>query len=97
MLSKSVLQAKLNARSGSGSRLFANASFASCRSSTLGLSEISTMALSTASAPLTTSGGAKSLIRFISPIQAPLFVVQHDLVFGVSFSTKLEALITKSA
>ena len=54
--------------SGSGSKLLDNASFASCRSSILGFSEISTMALSTASAPSTTSVGAKSLIRLMSPI-----------------------------
>lgn len=44
-------QISLNARNGSGSRLLDNASFASCRSSILGFSALSTMALSTASAP----------------------------------------------
>ena len=42
--SKSVRQISLNARSGSGSGLLDNACFASCRSSILGLSAISTMA-----------------------------------------------------
>ena len=60
---------RLNSRSGSGSRLLDNASIASCRSSTLGFSEISTMALRTASAVATTLGEAKSLIRLISPIR----------------------------
>jgi hypothetical protein len=46
-----------------------NASFARCRSSILGFSEISTMALRAASAPPTTSVRAKGLVRLIIPIR----------------------------
>jgi len=83
MLSKSVLQAKLNARSGSGSRLFANASFRK-------LPELD------ARLERNLDDGSQHRLRAADhirrseephsvhkPDQAPLFVVQHDLVFGV--------------
>ena len=56
---------------GNGKRLFGDgtpsASLASCPSSTRGFSEISMIALSTASASATTPGGAKSRMRLMSP------------------------------
>jgi hypothetical protein len=64
----------------------------SARRSTPGLSEISTIALSTASAPPTTLGGAKSLIRFISPIRRRSSSFRTISSWVYAFSTKLEAL-----
>ena len=58
--SRSARQARLNASNGSGSRLSDNAALASCPTSTPGLSEISMIALSTASAASTMSGGARA-------------------------------------
>jgi hypothetical protein len=47
------------------------------------------MALSTDSAPSMTSGGAKSLIRFIKPDQATLIIAQNDLVVCVSVQDQI--------
>ena len=68
-LSRSARQIELNASSGSGSGFCESAFFASSRSSMLGWSAMSRMVLRTRSAPSTTAGGAKSLMRLISPIR----------------------------
>ena len=69
MLSRSALQITLNSSSGSGSRRLDKPSVASCRSSMLGRSEISTIVRRTASAVATTAPEAKSLIRLIKPMR----------------------------